>query len=100
LGSTHAGILLYALYLQNIQDEQHLPTINLYYQMKKGLIVIAFATLAIIASKPLFANEVTANNCYDTANASDGCFTSDGSENIVVIGCRPSTTTDCAYEQD
>ena len=38
----------------------------------------------------------TASNCSFTGNSSDYCYTSNGSQNLRVINCRPGSTS-CYY---
>jgi hypothetical protein len=94
LGSTHAGELLYALYLQNIQDEQNQPTKPLLNMkkglLKKGLLILAItAAIALTASKDLFARGEIDDGCAVTWNSSSFCFSNSG---VPIWGCGPGPT--------
>lgn len=68
--------------------------------MKKTSILIAsiVATIAIFASKPLFAGgiEVSVSGCFETGNIQDLCLFSDGEQSIYITKCKPGNTT-CGY---
>lgn len=68
--------------------------------MKKARILLAcaFVTLAVFASKPLFAGgiEVVVDNCFETGNIQDVCGWSDGEQNIWIPKCKPGYSS-CGY---
>lgn len=58
--------------------------------------LIAIGFVATAQDTDLEEKIVPAPNCYYTGNSSDECYASDGTRNLIVINCRPGSTT-CGY---